>query len=123
ALGRPQLDLNPSRPHDPVKDQEHNGARGGDENIDDVAAADSHLARNKATQQTARNADQYGDDDAARIVARHDPFGENARDQADKDPTDYAIFHVPLLLTVSVGKGPAVQLSPAVLPSAVDRCL
>jgi hypothetical protein len=59
---------------------------------DKAATADTDEAGQKATYQGSRYPEYYRDDEAARIVARHNELGERACDPADDDPADNCAY-------------------------------
>src|SRR5581483_2021065 len=70
--------------HQRADDREHDRARV--EVVD--AVADAERDGDEAAHDRAGDAEQHGDDDAARIIARHDRLGEHTRDEADEQPRE-----------------------------------
>jgi hypothetical protein len=73
----------------PVDRKEYDRADGGDyDGPDRAATADTDEAGEKAANQGSRYPEYDRDENAARIVTRHDQLGERTRDQTDDDPAD-----------------------------------
>ena len=76
-------------PDDSIDDERHNGADGGDENPTENKRLDfpeTNEAPEKATNDSADDPDEDGDEDTARVFAGHDEFGKCSGDEAEEYP-------------------------------------
>ena len=78
-------------PEDPVSDEQEDRSDGCDEDAADVERLDfpeSDEGSEKATDHAAGDADEDGDENPARVFARHDELRECAGHETEKDPGD-----------------------------------
>src|SRR6266568_8458707 len=92
-LGAVRSVASPAARNQAVDGEQDQRANDGNDDRAQIHAGDpttTEQAEHEPADQRAGDSDQHGHDDAARVTSRHDQLGEDAGNQSENDPRDYA---------------------------------